>query len=90
MAGNKAPKITDFDTLEAYVNATLAADGPPKSMGKAGPGKIPGKILRGKIGPGKAGPGKIPGKIVRGKAGSSITKTPQKMRKHPQKGLSNG
>lgn len=71
MAGNKAPKITDFDTLEAYVNATLAADGPPKSMGKAGPGKIPGKI-------------------VRGKAGSSITKTPQKMRKHPQKGLSNG
>ena len=50
MAGNKAPKITDFDTLEAYVNATLAADGPPKSMGKAGPGKIV---------PGKAGPGKI-------------------------------
>lgn len=33
-AGNKIPQITDFDTLEAYVNATLAADGPPKSMGK--------------------------------------------------------
>jgi hypothetical protein len=71
MAGNKAPKITDFDTLEAYVNATLAADGPPKSMGKAGPGKI----VPGKAGPGKAGPGKI---------------ISQKMRKPPQKGLSNG
>ena len=81
-AGNKTPKITDFDTLEAYVNATLSADGPPKSMGK---------ILRGKIGPGKAGPGNIvPGKIVRGKKGSSITKTPQKMRKHPKRGQNNG
>ena len=37
-AGNKIPKITDFDTLQAYVDATLAADGPPKSMGKVGPG----------------------------------------------------
>ena len=95
-AGNKIPKITDFDTLQAYVDATLAADGPPKSMGKAGPGKIPGKILRDKIGPGKAGPGKagpgniVPGKIVRGKTGSSITKTPQKMRKTPQRGQNNG
>jgi hypothetical protein len=39
-SGNKIPKITDFDTLEAYVNATLAADGPPKSMGRAGPGMM--------------------------------------------------
>ena len=48
MAGNKAPKITDFDTLEAYVNATLAADGPPKSMGKIGPGivKTPQKMQK--------------------------------------------
>ena len=45
-AGNKIPKITDFDTLEAYVNATLAADGPPKSMGKAGPGKIVPQKMR--------------------------------------------
>lgn len=52
-AGNKIPQITDFDTLEAYVNATLAADGPPKSMGKIGPGivgkrvpKTPQKGLR--------------------------------------------
>ena len=42
----KAPKITDFDTLEAYVNATLAADGPPKSMGKAGPGNIVPQKMR--------------------------------------------
>ena len=25
-----APKITEFDTLQAYVDATLAMDGPPK------------------------------------------------------------
>ena len=55
-AGNKIPKITDFDTLQAYVDATLAMDGPPKSMGKAGPGKIV---------PGKAGPGKIVPKKMR-------------------------
>ena len=44
----KTPKITDFDTLEAYVNATLAADGPPKSMGKIGPGieKTPQKMQK--------------------------------------------
>jgi hypothetical protein len=53
-AGNKIPNITDFDTLEAYVNATLAADGPPKSMGRAGPGMIvPKKPQKGqKMGPG--------------------------------------
>jgi hypothetical protein len=45
-AGNKIPNITDFDTLEAYVNATLAADGPPKSMGRAGPGMIVPKKQR--------------------------------------------
>ena len=70
-AGNKTPKITDFDTLEAYVNATLAADGPPKSMGKAGPGNI----LRGKAGPGKAGPGNI------------VPQKMRKSPKTPQKGL---
>jgi hypothetical protein len=56
MAGNKAPKITDFDTLEAYVNATLAADGPPKSMGKVGPG-MPKKMQKGqKTAPGMRKP----------------------------------
>lgn len=45
-AGNKIPKITDFDTLQAYVDATLAMDGPPKSMGKAGPGKIVPQKMR--------------------------------------------
>ena len=39
-AGNKIPKITDFDTLQAYIDATLAMDGPPKSMGKIGPGIV--------------------------------------------------
>ena len=85
-AGNKIPKITDFDTLEAYVNATLAADGPPKSMGKA----VPDKKSMGKIGPGKAGPGNIvPDKKSMGKAGPGNIVS-QKMRKPPQKGQNNG
>jgi hypothetical protein len=52
MAGNKPPQITDFDTLEAYVNATLAADGPPKSMGKASPGMMTKPQKGQKMGPG--------------------------------------
>jgi hypothetical protein len=73
-AGNKIPKITDFDTLEAYVNATLAADGPPKSMGRAGPGMMQKPQKGQKMGPGmqkgqKMGPG---------------------MQKPPQKGQNNG
>ena len=51
-AGNKIPQITDFDTLEAYVNATLAADGPPKSMGKMGPGMMKKPQKGQKMGPG--------------------------------------
>lgn len=59
----KTPNITDFDTLEAYVNATLSADGPPKSMGKVGPGmrKSP-KIPRQKVGPGMRKSPKTPQK----------------------------
>ena len=61
-AGNKTPKITDFDTLEAYVNATLAADGPPKSMGKVSPG-MPKRMQKGqKMGPGMRKPPKTPQK----------------------------
>ena len=56
MAGNKAPKITDFDTLEAYVNATLAADGPPKSMGRVGPGMMQKPQKGQKMGPGMQKP----------------------------------
>jgi hypothetical protein len=63
MAGNKPPKITDFDTLEAYVNATLAADGPPKSMGRAGPGMIVPKKPQKEQ---KAGPGMIVPKTAEG------------------------
>lgn len=56
MAAGKTPKITDFDTLEAYVNATLAMDGPPKSMGKVGPG-MPTRVQKGqKTGPGMRKP----------------------------------
>ena len=51
-ACNKIPKITDFDTLEAYVNATLAADGPPKSMGRASPGMMQKPQKGQKMGPG--------------------------------------
>ncbi len=66
-AGNKIPKITDFDTLQAYVDATLAMDGPPKSMGKAGPGNIvPGKKSMGKAGPGNIVPQKMRKKPQRG------------------------
>ena len=55
-AGNKIPKITDFDTLQAYVDATLAMDGPPKSMGKVGPG-MPKKMQKGqKTAPGMRKP----------------------------------
>ena len=61
-AGNKIPKITDFDTLEAYVDATLAMDGPPKSMGKVGPGiRKPQKNPQ-KVGPGIRKPQKNPQK----------------------------
>lgn len=73
-AGNKIPKITDFDTLQAYVDATLAMDGPPKSMGKV----CPGNIVPRKAGPGKAGPGNI------------VPQKMRKSPKTPQKGLNNG
>lgn len=61
-AGNKIPKITDFDTLEAYVNATLAADGPPKSMGKVGPGMPKSPKTPQKVGPGMRKSPKTPQK----------------------------
>jgi len=73
-AGNKIPKITDFDTLQAYVDATLAMDGPPKSMGKVGPGMRKSPKTPQKVGPGMR---KSP-------------QTPQKMQKHPQRGQNNG
>jgi len=52
-----APKITDYDTLQAYVDATLAMDGPPKNkMQKPGKMQTPQK-------PGKMGPSQKPGKM---------------------------
>jgi hypothetical protein len=60
-AGNKIPKITDFDTLQAYVDATLAMDGPPKSMGKAGPG-MPKRMQKGQKVPGMRKSRKTPQK----------------------------
>jgi hypothetical protein len=61
-AGNKIPKITDFDTLEAYVDATLAMDGPPKSMGKVGPGMRKSPKIPQKVGPGMRKSRKTPQK----------------------------
>jgi len=61
-AGNKIPKITDFDTLQAYVDATLAMDGPPKSMGKVGPGMRKSPKIPQKVGPGMRKSRKTPQK----------------------------
>ena len=54
-----APKITDYDTLQAYVDATLAMDGPPKN--KMQTPQKPGKMQTPQK-PGKMGPSPKPGK----------------------------
>tara|TARA_R110002124_G_scaffold86217_2_gene223127 strand:+ start:179 stop:382 length:204 start_codon:yes stop_codon:yes gene_type:complete len=43
-------KLTDYDTLQAYVDATLAMDGPPKKKnkyGEEGQMKTPQKMQEG-------------------------------------------
>ena len=58
-------KLTDYDTLQAYVDATLAMDGPPKKK----------KNTRSQNKYGEEGQMKTPQKMQEGQ-----TQTPQKMR----------
>jgi len=69
-------KLTDYDTLQAYVDATLAMDGPPKKK----------KNTRSQNKYGEEGQMQTPRKTPQEGQMQTTRKTPQKMQQTRKKG----